>query len=189
MNRNSWISHVLRAIFAFFALENEVYAEIVNPENRIMQFSYTTNGAADGSINKYGNNSVSVFKDILRVQIGDSDRDRNISGVGIYELRLIGENMDCARQMAELLCSPKDPGSDLALPDLYIARCGEELRSGYIRNFSRPVATKIFNLMNSLKDAGVQDGHKIVKLDISLASIERVIDGFVVSVTFINGGN
>ncbi|WP_232437299.1 hypothetical protein [Burkholderia ubonensis] len=154
-----------------------------------MKFSYTTNGAADGSINKYGNNEVSVSGDVLRVQIGDSDGDRNISGVGIYEMKLNGENLESARQMAELLCSPKDAKSDVTLPDLYGVKCGEEMRSSYVTDFSRPVASKIFDLMNKLKYAGVQDGRKIVKLDVSLLSIDRAKDGFLVSVRFTNGGD
>ncbi|WP_236078549.1 hypothetical protein [Paraburkholderia domus] len=154
-----------------------------------MQFSYTTNGGADGSINKYGNNEVSVSGDVLRVQIGDSDGNRNISGVGIYELKLNGENLESARQMAELLCSPKDPKSDVTLPDLYIAKCGEEMRSSYMTDFSRPVAIKIGDLVDKLTNSGILDGRKIVKLDVSLVSIDREKDGFLVSVRFTNGGD
>jgi len=153
-----------------------------------MQFSYTTNGAV-GGINRYGNNEVSVSADVLRVQIGDSSGNRNISGVGIYEMKLSGENMESARQMAELLCSPEDPKSDMTLPDLYIAECGGETRSSYVRNFSRPIGTQIFELMNTLKDAGVEGGRKVVKFDISLISIDHARDGFIVAVRFINGGD
>ncbi|NML30086.1 hypothetical protein [Paraburkholderia antibiotica] len=189
MNRKPWIRRFGSAAIAFFVLGSNVHAETVNSENQAMQFSYTTNGAADGSINKYGNNEVSVSGDVLRVQIGDSDGDRNISGVGIYEMKLSGENLEFARQMAELLCSPKDPKSDVTLPDLYVAKCGGEMRSSYMTDFSRPVAIKISDLMNRLKYAGVQDGRKIVKLDVSLVSIDRAKDGFLVSVGFTNSGD
>ncbi|WP_025596638.1 hypothetical protein [Burkholderia sp. WSM2230] len=188
MTRSPWVKFLGRAALLCFTFGVNVHAVTVNPENRTMQFSYTTNGAADGSINTYGNNEVSVSGDVLRVQIGDSDGSRNISGVGIFELKLDGENLEAARQMAELLCSPKDPSSDVTLPDLYGAKCGGEMRSSYIRDFSRPVVAKIFDLMNKLKHAGVQDGRKLVKLDVSLTSIHRAEDGFIVSVKFTNDG-
>jgi hypothetical protein len=189
MSRNSWGRYFENTALALFVLGSNVYAKTVNVENQMMQFSYTTNGASDGSINKYGNNEISVSGDVLRVQIGDSDGDRNISGVGIYEMKLKGENLESAQQMAELLCSPKDPKSDVTLPDLYVVRCGGEIRSSYVRDFSRPVAIKIGDLVEKLTNMGVQEGRKIVKLDISLASVERVGDGFVISVIFINGGD
>ncbi len=158
-------------------------------ENHAMRFSYTTNGAADGSINKYGNNEVSVSGDVLSVQIGDSMDNRNINGIGIYKLKLQGENLESARRLAELLCSPKDPASDVPIPDLYVAKCGGEIKSSYVRDFSRPVAIKIAGLVNSLRNAGVQGGKKIVKLDLSLISIERVEHGFLVAVRFSNTGD
>jgi hypothetical protein len=189
MTRSPWIKFLGRATLLCFALGNNVHAAAVNPENQTMQFSYTTNGAADGSINKYGNNEVSVSGDVLRVQIGDSDGNRNISGVGIYELKLNGENLEFARQMAELLCSPKGPKGGVTLPDLYIAKCSGETRSSYMTDFSRPVAIKIGDLVDKLTTAGVLDGRKIVKLDVSLLSIDRVKDGFLVSVRFTNSGD
>ncbi|AOK18721.1 hypothetical protein WT26_22185 [Burkholderia cepacia] len=189
MTRKSWIAHFGYAAIFLSGLGNNVGAETVNAESQFMKFSYATNGAADGSINKYGNNEVSVSGDVLRVQIGDSDGNRNISGVGIYELNLNGENLESARQMAELLCSPKDPKSDVTLPDLYIAKCGGEMRSSYMTDFSRPVAIKIGDLVEKLTNAGVLDGRKIVKLEISLVSIDREKDGFLVSVRFTNGGD
>nr|WP_223965396.1 hypothetical protein [Burkholderia diffusa] len=154
-----------------------------------MQFAYTTNGGADGSINSYGNNEVSVSGDVLSVLIGDSDGNRNVSGVGIYEMKLSGENLEFARQMAELLCSPKDPKSDVTLPDLYGVKCGEEMRGGYMTDFGRPVAIKISDLVEKLTNAGVLGGRKIVKLDISLDSIERINDGFNVTLRFTNSGD
>jgi hypothetical protein len=189
MTRSPWIKFLGRAALLCFALGNNVHAAAVNPENQTMQFSYTTNGAADGSINKYGNNEVSVSGDVLQVQIGDSDGNRNISGVGIYQLKLNGENLEAAKQMAELLCSPKDPKSDVTLPDLYGVKCGEEMRSSYVTDFSRPVAIKIGELVEKLTNAGVLDGRKLVKLDLSLVSIDRAKDGFLVSVRFTNGGD
>jgi hypothetical protein len=161
----------------------------VNMEKHAMQFSYTTNGAADGSVNTYGNNEISVLGEMLRVQIGDSINNRNASGIGIYELKLSNQNLEEARKLAELLCSPKDPKSDVPIPDLYVAKCGGEIRSSYVKDFSRPVAIKIADLVDSLRNAGVQDGRKLVKLDISLFSIERATDGFLVSVRFINSGD
>jgi hypothetical protein len=189
MTRSSLIKAWGRVALFLFLIGSNVHAETVNPENQVMHFSYTTNGAADGSINKYGNNEVSVSGDTLRVQIGDSDGNRNISGVGIYELKLQGQNLESARQLAELLCSPKDPKSDVTIPDLYGAKCGGEIRSSYVRDFSRDVVVKISNLVETLTNAGVLDGRKIVKLDVSLVSIERAKDGFLVSVRFSNGGD
>ncbi|MFT4503283.1 hypothetical protein [Caballeronia sp. 15711] len=189
MTRKSWIAHFGYAALFLFVLGSNARAETVNAESQLMKFSYTTNGGADGSINKYGNNEVSVSGDVLRVQIGDSDGNRNISGVGIYKLKLNGENLESARQMAELLCSPKDPKSDVTLPDLYIAKCGGEMRSSYMTDFSRPVAIKIGDLVDKLTNAGVLDGRQIVKLDVSLVSIDRAKDGFLVSVRFTNGGD
>ncbi|CAE6770278.1 hypothetical protein R69927_01022 [Paraburkholderia domus] len=189
MIRNSWIRHFWHAALALFVLGSNAHAETVNAENRSMRFSYTTNGAADGSINKYGNNAISVLGDTLRVQIGDSSLDRNINGVGIYELKLINQNLEDARKLAELLCSPKDPASDVPIPDLYTAKCGGEMRSSYIRDFSRDVASKIADLVDSLTNAGIQEGRKLVKLDVSLVSIERAKNGFLVSVRFINSGD
>ncbi|MGX6999638.1 hypothetical protein [Caballeronia sp. KNU42] len=154
-----------------------------------MKFSFTTNGAADGSINKYGNNSVSVSGDVLQVQIGDSANNRNISGVGIYKLRLANQNLESAKQLAELLCSPKDPKSDVTLPDLYIAECGGEMRSSYVRDFNRDVVVKIADLVDTLTNSGVQEGRKLVKLDVSLISIDRAKDGFLVAVRFTNSGD
>lgn len=154
-----------------------------------MQFSYTTNGAADGSITKYGNNEISVSGDVLTVEIGDSDGDRNISGVGIYELKLLNRDLESAKKLAELLCSPKDPASDVPSTDLYGAMCNGEMRSSYIRDFSRPVAVKISDLVDLLTNAGVQNGRKVVKLDLALDSIDREKDGFLVSFRFSNGGD
>jgi hypothetical protein len=189
MTRSSWIKFLGPAALLCFALGSNVHAEALNPENQTMKFSYTTNGAAGGSINTYGNNEVSVSGDVLRIQIGDSDGNMNISGVGIYELKLNGENLEAARRMAELLCSPKDPKSDVTLPDLYIVKCGGEMRSSYVTDFSRPIAIKIGDLVDKLTNAGVLDGRKVVKLDVSLVSIDREKDGFLVSVRFTNGGD
>jgi hypothetical protein len=183
--------HIALNILAIspFALVGCANGGAMDMENHTMQFSYTTNGGADGSINKYGNNEVSVSGDVLRIQIGDSDESRNINGVGIYELKLLGENMDSATQLAELLCSPKDPNSDWPTPNLYISKCSDGMRSSFARDFSRETGNKIFKLVNSLTNAGVQDGLKIVKLDLSLVSIDRVKDGFLVSVRFDNSGD
>ncbi|APA88506.1 hypothetical protein BJG93_24465 [Paraburkholderia sprentiae WSM5005] len=188
MNHNSWIRHLGHAALALYMLGSNAHAEAVNAENQSMQFSYTTNGAADGSINTYGNNSISVSGDTLRVQIGNSSLDRNINGVGIFELKLLNQNLEDAKKLAELLCSPKDPKSDVTIPDLYIAKCGGEMRSSYVRDFNRDVVSKIADLVDSLTNAGVQ-GTKVVKLDVSLVSIERARDGFLVSVSFSNSGD
>ncbi|WP_322062741.1 hypothetical protein [Paraburkholderia sp. J63] len=154
-----------------------------------MQYSYTTNGAADGSFNAYGNNEITVSGDVLSVLIGDSDGDKNINGVGIYELKLLNKNLKDAQKLAELLCSPDDPNSDVPISDLYGTTCDGKMRSGMMRNFSRPVAIKIADLVDSLKSAGVREGRKIVKLDLSLASINRAVDGFLVSLRFVNSGD
>ncbi|MEX3967357.1 hypothetical protein AB4Y42_34875 [Paraburkholderia sp. EG286B] len=153
-----------------------------------MHFAYTTNGAADGSINRYGNNEISVSGDVLTVQIGDSDNNRNISGVGIFQLKLSNKNLEDARQLAKLLCSQKDPHSDVTLPTLYGAKCDGEMRSSYINDFSRPVVNQIVQLVDSLTNAGVQNGRKLVKLDLSVVSIDREKDGFLVSARFSNSG-
>ncbi|CAE6852888.1 hypothetical protein R69927_07517 [Paraburkholderia domus] len=189
MMRNFW--HIVLGVLTIVpvVLAGCVNAGTANRENQAMQFSYTTNGAADGSINTYGNNAISVSGDVLTVEIGDSDGNRNVSGVGIYESRLKGENLVSARKLGELLCSPKDPASDVPIPDLYVAKCGGEIKSSYVRDFSRPVAIKIADLVDSLRNAGVQDGRKIVKLDVSLISIDRSKDGFLVSVRFDNSGD
>ncbi|SAK75847.1 hypothetical protein [Caballeronia ptereochthonis] len=189
MTRSSWITYLGNAAFCFFLLGSNAHAETVNPEKQEMQFSYTTNGAADGSINTYGNNSISVSGEILRVQIGDSSLDRNINGVGIYELKLMNQNLRGARKLAELLCSSKDTTSGVPISDLYTAKCGGEMRSSYVRDFSRDVASKIADLVDSLTNAGIQDGKKLVKLDLSLASVDREKDGFLVSVRFTNSGD
>ena len=190
MTRSLWVKFSGRAALLCFALGNNVHAdEAVNQENQTMKFSFTTNGAADGSINKYGNNSVSVSGDVLQVQIGDSANNRNISGVGIYKLRLANQNLESAKQLAELLCSPKDPKSDVTLPDLYIAECGGEMRSSYVRDFNRDVVVKIADLVDTLTNSGVQEGRKLVKLDVSLISIDRAKDGFLVAVRFTNSGD
>ncbi|MET3217207.1 UNVERIFIED_ORG: hypothetical protein ABIC48_004991 [Burkholderia territorii] len=154
-----------------------------------MQFSYTTNGAADGAGNAYGNNSVSVSGDMLQVQIGDSDGKRNINGVGIYEMKLNGENLEVAKQMAELLCSGKAAEGGVMVPILYSARCGDEIHHGYLSNFDRDVRLKVSSIAALLTDVGVLAGRKIVKLDVSLVSIDRAVDGFLVSLKFDNSGS
>ncbi|MEM5404489.1 hypothetical protein [Paraburkholderia unamae] len=187
MARNPWINR-LRYVAVYLSLIGSyAHAEAVNMEDQAMQFAYTTNGAV-GSINRYGNNEVSVSGDVMTVQIGDSDGNRNISGVGIYQLKLSNQNLEAATQLAKLLCTPKDPNSDVTLPNLYGAKCGGEMRSSYITDFSRPVVTQIVQLVDSLTNAGVQDGRKLVKLDLSLVSIDREEDGFLVSVRFSNSG-
>ncbi|MBW0445579.1 hypothetical protein [Paraburkholderia phenoliruptrix] len=189
MTNNRWIRFFGLAALLLSMLDKDGLAEVVNRENETMQFSYTTNGAAEGSMNTYGNNEVSVSGDVLQVEIGDSVNNRVINGVGIYELHLSGENLEAAKRMASLLCSPKDPASDVTIPDLYTVKCRGEMRSSYIRDFSRPVAIEIFNLMNSLKNTGVRDGRKLVKLDVSPASVERISNGFIVSLRFANSGD
>lgn len=189
MIRNLW-----RIALSILAISPVVLVGCANSramdmENHAMQFSYTTNGGADGSINKYGNNEVSVSGDVLSVQIGDSVMNGNVSGVGIYKLKLQRKNLQSARNLAELLCSPKDPKSDVPISDLYVAKCSDGMRSSFVRDFSRPVAIKIADLVDSLRNAGIQDGRKIVKLDVSLISIERSKDGFLVSVKFDNTGD
>jgi hypothetical protein len=189
MTRSPWINLLGRAALLCFVFGSNVHAQAVNPENQTMQFSHTTNGAADGSFNKYGNNEISVSGDMLWVQIGDSDNDRSINGVGIYEMKLLNQSLEDAEKLAELLCSPKDPSSDIPSTNLYTTRCNGEMRSSYVRDFSRPVAVKISDLVDSLTDAGVQYGRKVVKLDLSLDSIDREKDGFLVSFRFVNGGD
>jgi hypothetical protein len=147
MTRNPWINLLVRAALLCFVSGSNVHAQAINPENQTMQFSYTTNGAADGSFNKYGNNEISVSGDVLRVQIGDSDNDRSINGVGIYEMKLLNQSLEDAEKLAELLCSPRDPSSDIPSTNLYTARCNGEMRSSYVRDFSRPVAVKISDLV------------------------------------------
>ncbi|MBB3257602.1 hypothetical protein F4827_002467 [Paraburkholderia bannensis] len=154
-----------------------------------MQFAYTTNGVADGSMNTYGNNEISVSGDVLTVVIGDSDGNRNIHGVGIFELKLLNKNLESAKQLASLLCSPKDPDSNVIVPILYGAKCNGEMKNGYISDLSRDVQSKISTLVDSLTNVGVQDGKKVVKLDLSLVSIDREKEGFLVSFRFSNSGD
>ena len=189
MTRDSWIKRLRHVAICLSLVGSYAHAETVEMGNQMMQFAYTTNGATDGSINNYGNNEISVSGDVLTVQIGDSDGNRNISGVGIYQLRLLNQNLEDAKQLAKLLCSPKDPNSDVTLPTLYGAKCDGEMRSSHISDFSRPVVTQIVQLVDSLTNAGVQDGKKLVKLDLSLESIDREKDGFLVSFRFVNNGD
>ncbi|MBP0607889.1 hypothetical protein J8I35_16275 [Burkholderia sp. CpTa8-5] len=161
----------------------------VGMENDAMQFSYITNGGADGSINSYGNNEVAVSGDVLTVQIGDSVGSKDGIGIGVYKLNLQGKNLESARKLADLLCSPKDPESDVPISDLYVAKCGGAIKSSYVRDFSRPIAIRIADLVDLLRDAGVQGGRKVVKLDASLTAIARTKDGFMVSVRFDNTGD
>lgn len=154
-----------------------------------MQFAYTTNGAADGSMNTYGNNEISVSDDVLTVMIGDSEGNRNIPGIGIFELKLLNKDLEHARQLASLLCSPKNPDSSVIAPILYGAKCNGEMKNGYISDLSSDVRVKISDLVESLTNAGVQDGKKLVKLDLSLVSIDRENDGFMVSFRFSNSGD
>ncbi|WP_244106489.1 hypothetical protein [Burkholderia anthina] len=154
-----------------------------------MQFSYTTNGGADGGINAYGNNSVSVSKDVLQVQIGDSDGNRNVGGVGIYEMKLSGEDLKNAKKMSDLLCFQEKHKNEMMVPILYSAKCGNEILNGYFTDFDRDTRVKIANLVEMLTNAGVRDGRRIVKLDVSLASVDRNEDGFLVSLRFDNSGD
>ncbi|WP_205788759.1 hypothetical protein [Burkholderia sp. Ac-20344] len=189
MKRNSWISYLRNVALYLFLFGDGVHAENVFPENQVMQFSYTTNGAADGAINAYGNNSISVSGDVLRVQIGDSDGDRNINGVGIYDIKLNGKNLETAKRMAELLCSSEEAESGVIIPILYSVRCGGEIRRGYLSNLSRDVRIKLSDIVEELTNVGVQDGHKLVKLDVSIVSIDRNADNFLVSLKFDNSGD
>jgi len=43
--------------------------------------------------------------------------------------------------------------------------------------------------MNALKNAGIHDGRKLVKLDLSLVSVDRATNGFLVSMKFTNSGD
>ncbi|WP_353254747.1 hypothetical protein [Burkholderia anthina] len=107
MKSKSWISCLGGVTIFLFLFEGGVHAGNVSSEDKLMKFSCTTNGAADGSINRYGDNSVSVLGDVMRVQIGDSVNNWNINGVGIYEVKLRGESLENARKLSELLCQPK----------------------------------------------------------------------------------
>ncbi|VWC51853.1 hypothetical protein [Burkholderia lata] len=189
MRSNSWISYLRNVALYLFLIGDGVRAENVSPENQVMQFSYTTNGAADGAINAYGNNSVSVSGDVMRVQIGDSDGDRNINGVGIYEMKLNGKNMETAKQIVELLCSSKEAEGGMIIPIIYGVRCGGAIRHGYLSNLGRDARIKVSDLVEILTNAGVQAGHKLVKLDVSIVSIDRAVNGFLVSLKFDNSGD
>ncbi|WP_148094473.1 hypothetical protein, partial [Burkholderia contaminans] len=188
------ISNFWRIALRILAISPVVLMECANGEamnlkGQAMQFSYTTNGGADGSINSYGNNEVSVSGDVLSVQIGDSAGNKNVHGIGAYKLKLQGENLESARKLAALLCSPKDPKSDVPISDLYNAKCSDGMGGGPVREFSRPVAIKVADLVNSLRNAGIQDGRKAVKFDALLVSIDRAKAGFLVSVRFDNTGD
>lgn len=50
MTRSSCMAELRNAVLCLLLLGNNAHAETVKPENQTMQFSYTTNGAADGSI-------------------------------------------------------------------------------------------------------------------------------------------
>ncbi|NDV76869.1 hypothetical protein GFJ35_33210 [Burkholderia cenocepacia] len=189
MRCSSWIFYLCNMALCLFLIGESVQAQSMSPVNQTMQFNYTTNGGADGAINAYGNNSVSVSGDVLRVQIGDSDGDRNINGVGIYEMRLNGKNLEAAKKMAELLCSSKEAGSGTIIPILYIARCGGAVHHGYLSDLGRDIRIKISDLAEELTNMGVQSGRRIVKLDVSLVSIDRAADGFLVSLKFDNSGS
>ncbi|WP_212745816.1 hypothetical protein, partial [Burkholderia sp. 4M9327F10] len=153
-----------------------------------MQFSYTTNGASEGSINSYGDNSISVSDGMLTVEVGDSILKKNISGAGVFEMKLMNRDLEDAKKLADLLCSPEDMAGVVPTTDLYTAKCDGKVRSSYVKNFSRPVVIQIAQLVESLRNAGIQDGRKLVKLDVSLNSIDRVKGGFLVAVRFYNGG-
>ncbi|WP_175766389.1 hypothetical protein [Burkholderia cenocepacia] len=189
MRLNSWICYLCRLALFLFLFGDGAHAENMKRENKLMKFGYTTNGAADGSINKYGNNSISVFGDFMSVQIGDSINDRNISGVGVYKMRLRGEDMKNARELAELLCFPIKPDDGRIIPIIYGAMCEGGMRHGYISDFNLDVASKIGDLVDLLTNAGVLGGRKAVKLDISLVSIDRAGGGLSVSVRFSNSGD
>lgn len=189
MKSKSWISCLGGVTIFLFLFEGGVHAGNVSSEDKLMKFSCTTNGAADGSINRYGDNSVSVLGDVMRVQIGDSVNNWNINGVGIYEVKLRGESLENARKLSELLCQPKKTEEDRVVPIVYAATCGGKNQHGYISDFNLDVASKIGDLVNSLTNAGILDGRKLVKLDLSLVSIDRAGDGFLVSVRFSNGGD
>ncbi|WP_250500186.1 hypothetical protein [Caballeronia sp. GAWG1-5s-s] len=189
MNHKRWTTHIAHLVIVLLLFLGHAYAATVKAENQFMQFSYTTNGAADGSINRFGNNEVSVSGDVLRVQIGDSLMDRNITGVGIYELKLQSEDLNAARKFAELLCSPKASSPGIPTTDLYIAKCNGALKSSFASDFSREMAIEISELVGRLTNAGFKNGRQLVKLDVSLLSIERANDAFLVSVRFTNGGD
>ena len=153
-----------------------------------MQFSYTTNGASEGSINSYGDNSISVSDGVLTVEIGDSILKKNINGAGVFEMKLLNRDLGDAKKLADLLCSPEDSAGEVPTTDLYTAKCDGKIRSSYVKNFSRPLVNQIAQLVESLTNSGIRDGRKLVKLDVSLNSIDRVKGGFLVSVRFSNGG-
>ncbi|CAB4046720.1 hypothetical protein [Paraburkholderia phenoliruptrix] len=153
-----------------------------------MQFSYTTNGASEGSINRYGDNSISVSDGMLTVEIGDSILKKNINGAGVFEMKLLNRDLEDAKKLADLLCSPEDSAGEVPTTDLYTAKCDGKVRSSYVKNFSRPLVNQMAQLVESLRDSGIRDGRKLVKLDVSLDSIDRVKGGFLVAVRFYNGG-
>ncbi|WP_175770905.1 hypothetical protein [Burkholderia ambifaria] len=189
MTRSSLIPYLRNGVVCLLLLGSAAHAETASLENQKMQFSYTTNGGADGSVNTYGNNSISVSEDVLQVQIGNSSRNRNIDGIGIYELKLGGESLDAAKQMVELLCPPRYSESDVIIPIIYNVQCDGEIRNGYVSDFGQDVRSKISNFAEKLTNAGVLDGRKLVKLDLSLVSIDRAVDGFLVSLRFENSGD
>jgi hypothetical protein len=189
MNRNRRVKQIGGVVIYLSLFACNAHVESARQESRSMQFSYTTNGAAEGGMNIYGNNEVSVSGDVLTVEVGDSDGDRNVSGVGIYELKLLNQNLEAAKSLAELLCSPEDLKSDVTIPDLYIVKCDGKMKSSFVKDFNRDIVRRIRVLVNRLKVAGVQDGRKLVKLDLSLASIDRERDGFLVTFRFLNGGD
>ena len=153
-----------------------------------MQFSYTTNGASEGSINSYGDNSISVSDGMLTVEVGDSILKKDINGAGVFEMKLLNQDLEDAKKLAALLCSPEDSAGAVPTTDLYTAKCDGKVRSSYVKNFSRPVVIQISQLVESLRNASIRRGRRVVKLDVSLNSIDRVKGGFFVSIRFYNGG-
>jgi hypothetical protein len=179
-------------LFFIFHCANFARSAVIDEEG-VVKFSIATTGGVDGSINNYGSNGISVSEDgVLLVGMGDTDHSNNINGVGLYEMRLSGESAEVARKLAHLLCSEKDPNSDVPVNDRYIVKCDNGdggLRYGGLRDFGRDTAIQIAHLVDSLKAVGMQSGRPIVKLDVSLLGIKRERAGFVVSVRFLNGGD
>jgi hypothetical protein len=187
MNRNSLCRNFRCAVLALLVIGG-AYDKNANAGIQSMQFSYTTNGASEGSINSYGDNSISVSDGVLTAEVGDSILKKNINGAGVFEMKLLNQDLVDARKLAELLCSPEDSAGSVPTTDLYTAKCDDKVRSGHVKNFSRSVVVQISQLVESLRNSAIREGRRVVKLDVLLNSIDRVEGGFLVSVRFYNSG-
>ncbi|NTX30485.1 hypothetical protein HT746_25770 [Burkholderia pyrrocinia] len=206
MNRNNLISRVRvfieRLVGVFFILLGVWVMSNVSVAATEGKLDVGGSGEGFGVYglggHEYGMNTVAVWlSGKIRVMRADTIDNMDLHGVGIFDGRLSPDDLKLANDIHRQLCEAVETGPSNEVPKIdpptmYDVDC---LRDGKLASYQGPtnqLPRALFNTLVSFysRTRGVYLGESrtVVKLDVEVASVERVKDKFLVAIRFVNSG-